>query len=143
MARSDRVRHPRRRTAPLHRVPQQQPSERPRPVGAQAYGVRRNRQGFRPAAHLPPGREARYERGGPPQQRPQRGLTAPQPPGQHHGRADMGGPPVTAWELARAWPGAELIVIEDSGHTGSTGMRDALDSAAERLYAAITASAAA
>ncbi|MFC4061703.1 prolyl aminopeptidase [Planomonospora corallina] len=40
-----------------------------------------------------------------------------------HGRLDMGGPLVTAWELARAWPGAELIVVEDSGHTGSDTMR--------------------
>jgi proline iminopeptidase len=60
-----------------------------------------------------------------------------------HGRADLGGPVVTAWELARAWPGAELTVVEDSGHTGSTGMRDALRAGGERLYAAITARAAA
>jgi proline iminopeptidase len=36
-----------------------------------------------------------------------------------HGRLDLGSPLGTAWELARAWPGAELIVFEDSGHTGS------------------------
>jgi proline iminopeptidase len=35
-----------------------------------------------------------------------------------HGRMDMGGFD-TAWELARAWPGAELAVIERSGHSGS------------------------
>ena len=55
-----------------------------------------------------------------------------------HGRSDLGGPVITAWELARAWPDAELIVVEDSGHTGSTAMSDALDAAADRLYAAIT-----
>jgi proline iminopeptidase len=55
-----------------------------------------------------------------------------------HGRNDLGGPVITAWELARAWPGAELIVIEDSGHTGSTSMQDALDSAGDRLFTAIT-----
>lgn len=54
-----------------------------------------------------------------------------------HGRNDLGGPVTTAWELARAWPGSELIVIEDSGHTGSTSMRDALDAGRERLYAAV------
>ncbi|HEY7177257.1 MAG TPA: alpha/beta fold hydrolase, partial [Micromonosporaceae bacterium] len=54
-----------------------------------------------------------------------------------HGRADLGGPLVTAWELARAWPDAKLVVIEDSGHTGSVAMRDALDAASEELYAAI------
>jgi proline iminopeptidase len=37
-----------------------------------------------------------------------------------HGRGDVSGPAITAWELARAWPGSELIIIEDSGHTGST-----------------------
>ncbi|GAA3225932.1 prolyl aminopeptidase [Pseudonocardia petroleophila] len=36
-----------------------------------------------------------------------------------HGRLDMGGPPVTAWELARAWPGAELHLVEEAGHLGS------------------------
>ena len=45
---------------------------------------------------------------------------------------------ITAWELAQAWPGAELIIIEDSGHTGSTAMRETLDSAGERLYTVIT-----
>ena len=39
-----------------------------------------------------------------------------------HGRNDLSGGACTAWELARAWPGAELIVIDDSGHTGSTTM---------------------
>ncbi|NYG08670.1 proline iminopeptidase [Phycicoccus badiiscoriae] len=43
-----------------------------------------------------------------------------------HGRFDLGGPLLTAWELSRAWPGAELVVVEDSGHTGSPSMRGAL-----------------
>ncbi len=34
-----------------------------------------------------------------------------------HGRLDLGGPLVTAWELARAWPSSELVVLEASGHT--------------------------
>jgi proline iminopeptidase len=42
-----------------------------------------------------------------------------------HGRLDMGSPLQTAWELARAWPDARLVVIEDSGHTGSDAMRRA------------------
>jgi proline iminopeptidase len=54
-----------------------------------------------------------------------------------HGRDDLGGPVITAWELARAWPGAELIVIEDSGHTGSAAMQEALDAAGDRLFAVI------
>ena len=55
-----------------------------------------------------------------------------------HGRSDLGGGVITAWELARAWPGAELIVIEDSGHTGSAAMQQATRAAADRLFAAIT-----
>jgi proline iminopeptidase len=54
-----------------------------------------------------------------------------------HGRSDFGGPVITAWELARAWPGTELIIIGDSGHTGSAAMQEALDSAAGRLLASV------
>jgi len=50
-----------------------------------------------------------------------------------HGRLDLGGPPVTAWELARAWPDAELHVIEDSGHTGSPEMRAAIGRGLDRF----------
>jgi proline iminopeptidase len=32
------------------------------------------------------------------------------------GRLDLGGPPDTAWRLARAWPGAELVMVEGGGH---------------------------
>lgn len=35
-----------------------------------------------------------------------------------HGRRDVSGPAVTAWELHRAWPGSELVIIEDEGHGG-------------------------
>ncbi len=40
-----------------------------------------------------------------------------------HGRHDLGSPVGTAWELARAWPDAHLVIVEDSGHTGSATMR--------------------
>ncbi|MGP4097119.1 prolyl aminopeptidase [Nonomuraea sp. KM90] len=46
-----------------------------------------------------------------------------------HGRLDMGGPLKTAWELAQAWPDAELVVVEDSGHTGSQTFVQAIRSA--------------
>ena len=53
-----------------------------------------------------------------------------------HGRLDLGGPLDTAWRLARAWPDAELVVIDDSGHTGSDTTRarilGALDTFARR-----------
>jgi len=59
-----------------------------------------------------------------------------------HGRNDLGGPVVTAWELARAWPGAELVVIGDSGHTGSAAMQQALDAAGDQMFAALSSPAA-
>jgi hypothetical protein len=34
---------------------------------------------------------------------------------------DISGPAVTAWELHRAWPGSELIVL-DEGHGGPESM---------------------
>ncbi|GAA1723426.1 prolyl aminopeptidase [Isoptericola hypogeus] len=34
-----------------------------------------------------------------------------------HGRRDISGPAVTAWELHRAWPGSELTIL-DEGHGG-------------------------
>ncbi|WP_156756976.1 prolyl aminopeptidase [Actinokineospora pegani] len=40
-----------------------------------------------------------------------------------HGRHDMGSPVHTAWELAKAWPGARLHIVEDSGHAASDSMR--------------------
>ena len=50
-----------------------------------------------------------------------------------HGRLDMGSPLLTAWELSRAWPDAELRVIDDSGHTGSDAMRNEVLEAIERF----------
>ncbi|GII05430.1 prolyl aminopeptidase [Planobispora takensis] len=53
-----------------------------------------------------------------------------------HGRFDLGGPLENAWQLARAWPDARLVVVEDSGHTGSPTMGNevlaALDGFANR-----------
>ncbi|MBO0867265.1 MAG: prolyl aminopeptidase [Micromonosporaceae bacterium] len=43
-----------------------------------------------------------------------------------HGRLDLGSPVRTAWELAKAWPQARLTIIEDSGHTGSEAMSQAI-----------------
>jgi proline iminopeptidase len=50
-----------------------------------------------------------------------------------HGRHDLGSPVGTAWELAQAWPGAELVVVEDSGHTGSDTMRRLTVATTDRL----------
>jgi proline iminopeptidase len=43
-----------------------------------------------------------------------------------HGRLDMSCPLDTAWELARAWPVAELFAPKDSGHLGSMSKRERL-----------------
>lgn len=40
-----------------------------------------------------------------------------------HGRLDLSCPVDTAWELARAWPGAELLIDDHSGHRGSDTKR--------------------
>ncbi len=40
-----------------------------------------------------------------------------------HGRFDLGSPLENAWLLAQAWPDARLVVVDDSGHTGSDTMR--------------------
>jgi len=50
-----------------------------------------------------------------------------------HGRHDMGSPVQTAWELAKAWPGARLQIIEDSGHAGSEAMHQAVRGAIEEF----------
>jgi proline iminopeptidase len=49
------------------------------------------------------------------------------------GRLDLGGPARSAWELARAWPGAELQLISNTGHTGSKKMTAALLEATDRF----------
>lgn len=36
-----------------------------------------------------------------------------------HGRHDVSGPVDTAWHLAKAWPDARLLVVDDAGHKGS------------------------
>jgi proline iminopeptidase len=54
------------------------------------------------------------------------------------GRTDLSGPVLTAWELAQAWPDAELVIIESSGHTGSRAAEHALDAAADRLFTMIS-----
>ena len=33
-----------------------------------------------------------------------------------NGRLDISGPPDTAWQLAKRWPDAELVLTDDAGH---------------------------
>lgn len=50
-----------------------------------------------------------------------------------HGRRDMSCPLSTAWELAAAWPGAKLIVVEDAGHLYSDTKRRTLLEALDKF----------
>ena len=44
-----------------------------------------------------------------------------------HGRLDLGGPLLTAWQMKEAWPRAELVVVDDAGHAADEpGMTRAL-----------------
>ena len=49
-----------------------------------------------------------------------------------HGRLDLSGPPDVAWQLAKAWPGAELHFIA-GGHTGDAEMDRRLLEATDRF----------
>ncbi len=49
-----------------------------------------------------------------------------------HGRLDLSGPPDVAWQLARAWPDAELHYIS-GGHTGDAEMDRRLLEATDRF----------
>jgi len=51
-----------------------------------------------------------------------------------HGRLDLGCPLITAWRLAQAWHGSELIIVNEAGHDGrDPGLGEALVSATERF----------
>ncbi len=50
------------------------------------------------------------------------------------GRMDLEAPLMTAWELDRAWPDGELVMVQGAGHgTGDPGMAEAILAAAARL----------
>lgn len=56
-----------------------------------------------------------------------------------HGRYDMIAPVDGAIALARAWPQARLVIVEDGSHsTGEIGVRNALLDATDRFAAAVT-----
>ncbi len=50
-----------------------------------------------------------------------------------HGRVDLSCPVDTAWALARAWPAAELHVVQGAGHKGHPEKRAVLAAAMERF----------
>lgn len=51
-----------------------------------------------------------------------------------HGRLDLGSPLKTAWELAKAWPDSELVVVKNASHsTDDPGMGEAIIAATDRF----------
>jgi proline iminopeptidase len=50
-----------------------------------------------------------------------------------HGRLDLSCPLDTAWALARAWPDAELVIVDDAGHSGSDTMSERIREALDRF----------
>jgi proline iminopeptidase len=51
-----------------------------------------------------------------------------------HGRIDLSSPLDIAWQLSRAWPDSELVVIDEAGHgAGDPGMRAAIVAATDRF----------
>jgi proline iminopeptidase len=53
-----------------------------------------------------------------------------------HGHLDLGSPPDTAWQLAEAWPGCDLVLVDDAGHgAGHASITEAVLSATDRLAA--------
>jgi len=53
-----------------------------------------------------------------------------------HGRLDVSGPPDIAWDIAQAWPGSELVLVDAAGHgTSGAGMTEALLTATDRFAA--------
>ena len=60
------------------------------------------------------------------------------------GRYDVCTPPMTAWDLHRAWPEASFEMIPDAGHSASEpGIARALVAATDRFAASVTVDAAA
>jgi proline iminopeptidase len=54
-----------------------------------------------------------------------------------NGRYDLQAPLATAWELQRRWPGSELVVIDDAGHSASDArLTEAIVAATDRFAAA-------
>jgi proline iminopeptidase len=51
-----------------------------------------------------------------------------------HGRLDVSSPLDIPWELARAWPGAELVAVDQAGHgAADPGMAEAAVAATDRF----------
>jgi proline iminopeptidase len=52
-----------------------------------------------------------------------------------NGRLDVSGPPDIAWQLAQAWPDAELVLLDDVGHGAGPGLDETIVAATDRFAA--------
>ena len=53
-----------------------------------------------------------------------------------HGRLDIGSPLITTWQLAKSWPGSELIIVGGAGHDArDPGMSESIVGATDRFAA--------
>jgi len=51
-----------------------------------------------------------------------------------HGRIDLSSPMDIPWQLARRWPGSQLVIVDDAGHgSGERGIASALIAATDRF----------
>ena len=50
-----------------------------------------------------------------------------------HGRLDISGPPDIPWNIARAWPGCELVLVDDAGHGSGGAMIEVVIAATDRF----------
>ena len=49
------------------------------------------------------------------------------------GRLDISGPPDVAWKLCKAWPDAQLVMIDEAPHGADHGISEALVAATDRF----------
>jgi len=50
------------------------------------------------------------------------------------GRLDLEAPPVTAWQLSKAWPSGDLVIVPNAGHSDAdAGMAEAIIAATDRF----------
>ena len=50
-----------------------------------------------------------------------------------NGRFDFQAPIANAWELNRVWPRAELVIVDDAGHSVNPGLSQELIRATDRF----------
>ena len=50
-----------------------------------------------------------------------------------NGRFDFQSPIANAWELTRVWPAAELVIVDDTGHTPNQSLTGELIRATDRF----------